>query len=314
MEEFIKFTKPNCTNTLKRLCNSDEEAVQKLNLISIEKLKMNKEISLKMNTNPDYNVNSDSKGLSLFKVGMNVCIKIVFPKIKINKPMSIDNKHKYICTNRRENQKYEEHIEKKLRVIEEIIQKFKSEKIKTIRLITNIRKEIQDLSITIEFLSKNDNIFDNQEKLKKSIDTIKHECNGGGEKKKKLEEEWINKLRSLYLVTSMFIKKNDSIRRENDFNEKQLDLISKHKSKDELVKKLDEIKNKLKENQSEYKEIKAELFLHYLNILKEGKDSRKDGIIWIIKAIWGLGYDILFSYLPIFLDDKSISFIFKVFN
>ena len=43
------------------------------------------------------------------------------------------------------------------------------------------------------------------------------------------------------------------------------------------------------------------------------EDTRKEGIIWVIKAIWDLGYDILVSYLPTFLDDKSIAFVFKVY-
>jgi len=34
--------------------------------------------------------------------------------------------------------------------------------------------------------------------------------------------------------------------------------------------------------------------------------------MWIIKAIWDIGHDILVSYIPNFLDDKAIAFIFQV--
>ena len=63
----------------------------------------------------------------------------------------------------------------------------------------------------------------------------------------------------------------------------------------------------------EAKEVKNELMIHYHNLLNEAKDTRKDGIMWIVKAIWDLCYDIIVSYLPNFLDDKSIAFVFKVY-
>lgn len=91
-----------------------------------------------------------------------------------------------------------------------------------------------------------------------------------------------------------------------------MELATKIKIKEELNTKLDEIRNKIKAIQNENKEIKNELLLHYHNLLNEGKDTRKEGLMWIIKAIWDIGHDILVSYIPKFLDDKAIAFIFQV--
>ena len=38
---------------------------------------------------------------------------------------------------------------------------------------------------------------------------------------------------------------------------------------------------------------------------------RKDGLTWIIKAIWNLGFDVITSYLPNFLDESSINYLFE---
>jgi len=93
--------------------------------------------------------------------------------------------------------------------------------------------------------------------------------------------------------------------------EKEQELVLKTKTKDDYLKKLQDIKKKIKVIQNENKDIKNELLVHYHNLLNTGKDSRKDGLMWIVKAIWELGHDVIVSYLPTFLDDKSISFIFQ---
>lgn len=74
------------------------------------------------------------------------------------------------------------------------------------KLITSFQKDIQDLSLTIEFFSNFESYFDMQDRLKKSIEAIQYESFLGGadykDKKKKMEEEWerMNKIRSHYLV------------------------------------------------------------------------------------------------------------------
>lgn len=54
---------------------------------------------------------------------------------------------------------------------------------------------------------------------------------------------------------------------------------------------------------------KSEQVEHYQQLLKEGIDSRKDGLIWIIKAIWLLGQDVNIAIMPTYLDSDSIKFI-----
>ena len=45
--------------------------------------------------------------------------------------------------------------------------------------------------------------------------------------------------------------------------------------------------------------------------MKEGIDSRKDGLIWIIKAIWFLGEDVNIEHMPTYLDSDAIKFLLE---
>lgn len=72
------------------------------------------------------------------------------------------------------------------------------------------------------------------------------------------------------------------------------------------------IKDKLTKMKEQRNEIKNILLVHYHKLLAEGRDTRKEGLIWIIKKIWALGSKVVVSYIPNFLDDKSIQYIFKV--
>ena len=60
------------------------------------------------------------------------------------------------------------------------------------------------------------------------------------------------------------------------------------------------------------KTIKNELIIHYQNLLREGKDTRNEGISWIIKRIWKLDEEVILSYLPSFLDSEAIEFLFII--
>ena len=84
--------------------------------------------------------------------------------------------------------------------------------------------------------------------------------------------------------------------------------------KKEIVNKIKSYETDLKIFREEKNKIKNELLSHYNTILHEGKDIRKDGLSWIIQAIWNLKCKVLPSYLPIFLDEESIKFLFNFAN
>ena len=52
--------------------------------------------------------------------------------------------------------------------------------------------------------------------------------------------------------------------------------------------------------------------MHYLNILKEGKDTRNEGLSWIIREIFHLDKKVIISFFPKFLDKSCIHYLFNI--
>ena len=52
--------------------------------------------------------------------------------------------------------------------------------------------------------------------------------------------------------------------------------------------------------------------IFYKELLFKGKNVKKDGLVWIIKAIWNLGENVPMSFMPDFLDVDSIEYLFKL--
>ena len=126
-------------------------------------------------------------------------------------------------------------------------------------------------------------------------------------------------------------KQSNILSSKKNYSEQQLELLFLRASQSRS-KKVKEYKNKLPLKQNIKKEIIAkikeenikieelrekrnlkidQLYTHYLKILKEGKDTRTEGLAWIIREIYNLGKEIIMSYLPDFIDEMGIRFIFK---
>jgi len=102
--------------------------------------------------------------------------------------------------------------------------------------------------------------------------------------------------------------------------QKEQELMKKLKKDklNELRLKLTNIKDPLKKINQEIFEIKKQerivvnkLMTHYETLLFKGEEVRNEGLIWIIKAIWGLGENVPMTFIPPFLDFKSIEFLFQ---
>ena len=86
------------------------------------------------------------------------------------------------------------------------------------------------------------------------------------------------------------------------------------KQKDDIHTKLNEVNEELKIVHNNRKVLIDQLYKHYLSLLKEGKDSRKEGLAWIIMEIFYLNKKILFSNFPNYLDNDCIHYLFKMAN
>ena len=147
------------------------------------------------------------------------------------------------------------------------------------------------------------NIYNNEKKIE--INKIKKENSI------KIEGINNNKYRKIINQNKKMIMlnlKNKEIQKIKKLNL----LISKLKlEKNDILKKINNLEHQKEKLRIEKYSITQELYKYYLNILKIGKDTRNEGLSWVIKEIFLLKKKVLLSYFPSFLDHFAKIFLFK---
>ena len=154
-------------------------------------------------------------------------------------------------------------------------------------------------------------IMNSREFNDKFIEQKKKEIEKSNEEITKENNEFNNKTtanKRLSKIQSMF-----KIQKEQEYL-KQL----KYDKLNALKMKISNINIPLKKLNKEIFEIKNQernvinkLMTHYETLLFRGEEVRNEGLIWIIKAIWSLGENVPMTFIPPFLDFKSIEFLFQ---
>ena len=154
-------------------------------------------------------------------------------------------------------------------------------------------------------------IMNSREFNDKLIEQKKKEIEKSNEETTKENNEFNNNTTSnkrLSKIQSMF-----KIQKEQEYL-KQL----KYDKLNALKMKISNINIPLKKLNKEIFEIKNQernvvnkLMTHYETLLFRGEEVRNEGLIWIIKAIWSLGENVPMTFIPPFLDFKSIEFLFQ---
>ena len=317
-----RYSKDNCNTTLSRLINKDYETVLKLSI--------NTTNDIKINTKKTKTTETDLIALhhSIQK------IKKIMPSIMTIMNKSVrEEKTENIIYQRFEHIDIENDYKNEIEDLNKQI-KAKKEEIKLkIDQIALIDDEINDIELDINLLS-------NPEKytlINKEKNEILKEINEKEEKTKNAKmakRRMKNKKSNSEVFTNNEVEEINKTNlpqkktRFNDISELEL-FIYKKKSENEkkakslkqlLIPKIDtknKIDNEIRNINNEIENLKYQkclivdnLYLHYLKLLKEGKDTRNEGLSWIIKEIYLLGKTVLMSYLPNYLDQSAIDFIF----
>lgn len=102
------------------------------------------------------------------------------------------------------------------------------------------------------------------------------------------------------------------IQREKNLKNLKEDNELKKEERERLKNQSIYIKEKINSTKEELDTLKNKLMLHYHLLLSEGTDTRNEGLVWIIKSIWNLGENVIISYMPDYLDEKCIDFLFSI--
>ena len=203
----------------------------------------------------------------------------------------------------------------------------------------NLKTKIKKLSQKEAELQKNqeniENEINNLDKLMEdqqlNIEAINNVDIGGVKKRKIFTEKIINEMGLTKPLKEKEKEKKISLLNSKEFKE-QLDLFLLREDyntnqkikeikesierniilKQDKLKELNEINQNLKKMHDNKKKEIEELYMHYLNILKDGKDSRAEGLSWIIREIFNLDKKVIISFFPKFLDKLCIKYLFEI--
>ena len=187
----------------------------------------------------------------------------------------------------------------KLKIIQKFEQEYNESKNKELNDITNSQTNSIDKK---ELFSLKNKYKDEKEIKEQKISESKKAI----EKKNNIDElkerAFKSKLNNMLLTNQILTKqKSDRFTKE---------IIELKERKKITWEKIDIYNEKLKKLHSIQHKIKDSLYMYYLSILKEGKDTRDEGLAWVIAEILNLGKKVLISHVPKYLDEKSILYLF----
>ena len=234
---------------------------------------------------------------------------------------------------RQEHVNFEEDIKKEISFYTKEECKLKEKLNKLENKLINLNNKMEDSKIEIQVL-KELNVNDSNSILRKMIikqceeevNNQEHYMNKRhnspkkriSPKRKKSSRMNLNKLNSFsnqefHTLLNIRLMKEDNLNREKDKKLRQnMEMISN--DKEVTHRKLKDIYEELKIVHYNRKILIDKLYKHYLDLLKNGKDSRKDGLAWIIIEIFYLNKKVSTRNFPKYLDISCIRFLFKMAN
>ena len=218
----------------------------------------------------------------------------------INHQKEKENSNRNII--KKENMIKETRMENRRKVLLEKILEIKEENKLIFKELDQIQNEIINNCAEIEVLENYNKIIDN---LGSGVSNLKRMEMIRNIKRKNTECKEA-------LFSAATDLQREVIQREKLLNKLKSDNDKYKLKKEELRNKSEDNKKKIKTYKEEMDGLRNKLLLHYHYLLSDGKDTRTEGLVWIIKSIWNLGQNVIMTYLPSYLDEKCINFLFSI--
>ncbi|CAG9321352.1 unnamed protein product [Blepharisma stoltei] len=127
------------------------------------------------------------------------------------------------------------------------------------------------------------------------------------EKKEKM------KMRRRQMEMAQFLSKKQNLREDTIRRESEttviLESITVEISK--RMKWLTDLDEQSTDLRRKLLQIKNEQIKHYSDLLREGKDTRSEGLQWIVKILWKLQCKLSIENFPAFLDEAAVKFVIQ---
>ena len=222
----------------------------------------------------------------------------------------LENYNGVTAPTRVEHIKFETNLKEQILSFDKEIKEIKNERLNLETELMNIDKKIMDQKLNMEVMTEIQKESNNK--------VIKEKLLLKFEKEIINEDNNLNKKNKIIHNVKDFQEQFDKFVKKEEFNNKlkkaqiEQDITNNKNLKKKLIQKLNLITEKLKKFHKKKNIIVQKLYNHYLNILHEGKDSRSEGLCWIIREIFSLEKRVLMSYMPEFLDKFCIKYLFDI--
>ena len=303
-----KYQTPVSSNRKRFKINKDLDLVYKLNMdidvaqIFEDDLKLKKEKE-KIDNNPDIK----AKRLNIYK---NT------EENKNGKKMEVDPKEK------------EKYIEKTFKDELEKLEKIKNECNSINDEINQIRETIDEYKLEInvydnygdqldkQFLKelkekekekKLDNLY-NKEILEEVNENAENEENNNNANENEEDEPTKKAKKEKFEQLNSFIQMKKQ--REERLKYLKQSIVSKQEELKSLEEKQNNLIGQCKEKKNGIYKLRQQLLNIYHISLYEGLNFRTDGLCTLIRAIWNLGVNVDINYMPSYLDNNSIDYLF----
>jgi len=192
----------------------------------------------------------------------------------------------------------------------------------SIKILAQREDELRKKQAIIGNEIKNLDIIINDQQL--SIDVIMNIDNNTLKLTKIFTEQKIREMnldkdkKTNYLNSKEFQEQLNLFLLREDYSSKQKakeigsELEENKTKKNNKLKELNKLTDSYKKVHDKKKKQIEDLYMHYLVILKEGKDTRSEGLSWIIREIFNLDKKVIISFFPKFLDKQCIQYLFNV--
>ena len=292
-----RLNKENCNTTLNRLFNKDIETVLKLSINTKDDVKL----QLKKSRTTETDLIELHRSIQKVKVIMPSIMTIMNKSVR-------EEKTEDIIYQRFEHIGIENDLKNEIEEINKQINEKKEKKNEKLNTIALIDDEINNIELDINLLSnpekftlinveknemikeineKNENIKSakiQKKKLKKHLNTT-HTSNNDNDEMNisnfQTKTSRFNDINEFELF--LYKKKNENEKKAKLMKE---ELKPKFETKEKLNTEIKEIDSEIEKLKNAKRILKDKLYIHYLKLLKEGKDTRNEAVSWRIKEIY----------------------------
>ena len=168
--------------------------------------------------------------------------------------------------------------------------------------------------------SNNNGENNNENEEVKSKEEAKEEEHNFKNSRKNLKKKT---LKIDQLIHDMDFMKNTQINSINlevkkHIEELQADYKNRYKVVKDQIKVVEEELNIINNELNYYKQVNEELIrehrTYYMNILKKGKDYRKEGLVWVVKNLLELQIHLEYQHFPKYLTHEQIDYLINLAN